>query len=124
MFMDLPTIQQLTPPIRESTRIGECQLMPYSGSIAGRICVPGGGGDESVVATAFGELPMPLERKSLPILIRLAVVLAPLLVASLYGASYRYHISSAAKGVTAAQSSDSPSKSQQPAPGMSRSMLN
>ena len=67
---------------------------------------------------------MPLERKSLPILIRLAVVLAPLLVASLFWAFYRYHISSAAKGVTAAQSSASPSKSQQPAPGMSRSMLN
>jgi hypothetical protein len=59
---------------------------------------------------------MPLEQKSLPILIRLAVVLAPLLVASLFWAFYRYHISSAAKGVTAAQSSASPSKSQQTAP--------
>ena len=57
-----------------------------------------------------------LERKSLPTLIRLAVVLAPLLVASLFWAFYRYHISSAAKGVTAAQSSASPSKSQQTAP--------
>ena len=52
MFMDLPTIQRLTPSIREFTRIGECQLKPYSGSIAGRICVLGGGGDESLVATA------------------------------------------------------------------------
>jgi hypothetical protein len=55
-----------------------------------------------------------LERKSLPTLICLAVVLAPLLVASLFWVFYRYHISSAApaKGVTAAQSSASPSKSQ------------
>jgi hypothetical protein len=57
-----------------------------------------------------------LERKSLPTLMLLAVVLVPLLVASLYWAFYRYHISSAAKGVTAAQSSASPSKSQQTAP--------
>jgi hypothetical protein len=57
-----------------------------------------------------------LERKSLPTLVLLAVVLAPLLVASLFWAFYRYHISSAAKGVTAAQSSASPSKSQQIAP--------
>jgi hypothetical protein len=58
-----------------------------------------------------------LERKSLPTLIRLALVLAPLLVASLFWAFYRYHISSAApaKGVTAAQSSASPLKSQQTA---------
>src|SRR6478672_6462358 len=63
MFMDLPTIQRLTLPIRVSTRIGECQLMPYSGSIAGRICVPDGGGDESLVATAFGKLPMPAGAK-------------------------------------------------------------
>ena len=55
-----------------------------------------------------------LERKSLPTLMLLAVVLAPLLVASLFWAFYRYHISSAAKGVTAAQSSASPS--QQTAP--------
>ena len=59
-----------------------------------------------------------LERKSLPTPMRRAVVLAPLLVASLFWASYRYHVSSAApvKGVTAAQSSVSPSKSQQTAP--------
>ena len=56
-----------------------------------------------------------LERKSLPTLMLLAVVLAPLLVASLFWAFYRYHISSAAKGVTAAQSSASSSKSQQTA---------
>jgi hypothetical protein len=51
--------------------------------------------------------------KVLPILI-LTVVVAPLLVASLFWAFYRYHTSSA-KGVTAAQSSASPSKSQQTA---------
>jgi hypothetical protein len=56
-----------------------------------------------------------LERKSLPPLILLAVVLASLLVASLFWAFYRYHTSSAdpAKAVTADQSSASPSKSQQ-----------
>jgi hypothetical protein len=58
-----------------------------------------------------------LERKSLPTLILLAVVLAPLLVASLFWAFYRYHVSSAApvKGVTAAQSLASPSQFQQTA---------
>ena len=114
--MDLPTIQRLTPPIRESIHIGECQLIPYSGSIADHICVLGGGGDKSLVATAFGELPMQTGAKSLPTLIRLAVVLVPLLVAALFWAFYRYQVSSAAKGVTAAQSSASPSKSQQTAP--------
>jgi hypothetical protein len=54
-----------------------------------------------------------LERKSLPTLVLLAVVLVPLLVAALFWAFYRYHISSTAKGVTAAQSSAS---SQQTAP--------
>ena len=54
--------------------------------------------------------------KSLPTLIRLAVVLVPLLVAALFWSFYRYHISSAAKGVTAAQSSASPSTSQPTAP--------
>ena len=54
--------------------------------------------------------------KSLTTLIRLAVVLVPLLVAALFWAFYRYQVSSAAKGVTAAQSSASPSKSQQTAP--------
>ena len=57
-----------------------------------------------------------LERKSLPTLMLLAVVLVPLLVAALFWAFYRYQVSSAAKGVTAAQSSASPSKSQQTAP--------
>jgi hypothetical protein len=57
------------------------------------------------------------EPKSSPTLIRFAVVLAPLLVASLFWAFYRYHVSSAApvKGVTAAQSLASPSQFQQTA---------
>ena len=59
--------------------------MPYSGSMVGRICVAAGGG-ESLVASAFGELPMSAERKFLPTLMRLAVVLAPLFVASLFWA--------------------------------------
>jgi len=54
--------------------------------------------------------------KSLTTLIRLAVVLVPLLVAALFWAFYRYQVSSAAKGVTAAQSSASPSKPRQTAP--------
>jgi hypothetical protein len=58
---------------------------------------------------------MPAERKFLPPLILLAVVLAPLLLASLFWGLYRYHTSSAAraKAVSADQSSASPSKSQQ-----------
>jgi hypothetical protein len=61
---------------------------------------------------------MPAERKFLPTLLRLAFVLAPLLVASLFWALYRYHTSSTApaKAVTAARSSASPSNSQQTAP--------
>jgi hypothetical protein len=96
--------------------MGGCQVIPYGGSIAGRICVRAGGG-ESFLASAFGELRMPAARKFLPTLILFAVVLAPLLVASLFGALYRYHTSSAApaKAVTADQSSSSPSKSQQTA---------
>src|SRR4029453_12742152 len=60
---------------------------------------------------------MPAERKFLPPLILLAVVLVPLLVASLFWAFYRYHTSSAApaKEVTAAQSSSATSNSQQTA---------
>ena len=91
--------------------------MPYSRSIGGRICVPDGGGDESFVASAFEELSMPAGAKVLPILIRLAVILASLLVASLFWAFYRHHVSSAApvEGVTSARSSASPSQSQQAA---------
>ena len=60
---------------------------------------------------------MPAERKLLATLVLLGVVLAPLLVASLFWAFYRYHHSSVdpAKDLTAAQSSALPSKSQQTA---------
>jgi hypothetical protein len=60
---------------------------------------------------------MPAERKSLPNVIRIAIVLAPLLVASLFWASYRNHASSAdpAKAVTAAPSSTSSSMVQETA---------
>jgi hypothetical protein len=96
--------------------MGGRQVVLSSGSIADRICVRAGGG-ESFVASAFGELPMPAARKFLPPLILFAVVLAPLLVASLFWAFYRDHTSSAApaKAVTADQPSSSLSKSQQTA---------
>jgi hypothetical protein len=57
------------------------------------------------------------ERKFLSTASRLAVILAPLLVASLFWASYRNHASSAdpAKAVTAVPSSTSPSMSQETA---------
>lgn len=48
MFMDLHTIQQLTTLIRRSIRTSECQLVPYTGSIAGHICVLAGGGEDAV----------------------------------------------------------------------------
>ena len=61
---------------------------------------------------------MPAERRLLPTLMLLGIVLAPLLVASLFWAFYRYHASSAhpAKAVTGAQSLASPSKSQPTTP--------
>jgi hypothetical protein len=57
------------------------------------------------------------ERKFLSTAGRLAVILAPLLVASLFWASYRYHASSAdpAKAVTAVRASTSSSMSQETA---------
>src|SRR5262245_53657124 len=60
---------------------------------------------------------MPGERKLLVIVIRLAIVLAPLVVASVFWASYRNRASSADpnKAVTAARSSTSSSKSQETA---------
>lgn len=71
----------------------------------------------SLVAGAFGGLPNPARRKFLSIVIRLAVVLAPVLVASVFWAAYRNHGSSAApaKAVTAARSPASPSISQETA---------
>ena len=57
--------------------------------------------------------------KSLTTLIRLAVVLVPLLVAALFWAFYRYQVSSAAKAVTAAQSSARHQSSNRPLLSMS-----
>src|SRR5262249_3347466 len=45
-------IQQLTTLIRRSTRTSECQLVPYTGSIAGHICVLAGGGEDAVCREA------------------------------------------------------------------------
>ena len=53
MFMDFPTIQQLTTLIRQSTRASECQLVPCTGSIAGHICVLAGGGEDAVVVSSL-----------------------------------------------------------------------
>ena len=49
MFMGPPTMHPLTILIRQSTRTSECQLVPYTGSIAGHICVLAGGGEDSLV---------------------------------------------------------------------------
>src|SRR5262249_12155493 len=48
MFMDLHTIQQPTTLIRRFTRTSARQLVPYTGSIAGHICVLAGGGEDAV----------------------------------------------------------------------------
>ena len=58
---------------------------------------------------------MPADRKLLPAVIRLAIVLAPLVVASVFWASYRNRVSSAdpAKPLIANRSSTSSSMSQE-----------
>jgi len=50
MFMDPPITHPLTILIRQSTRTSECQLVPYTGSIAGHICVLAGGGEDLAFA--------------------------------------------------------------------------
>jgi hypothetical protein len=104
--------------IRRPIRTSEYRFMPYIGSIAGHICVPAGGGEmrSSFLASAFAELPILAKGKFVPTVIRLAVVLAPLLVASLFWVC-RNHASSAApaKAATAARSSTSSSISQRTA---------
>src|SRR5262249_29084952 len=80
MFMDPPTTHPLTILIRQSTRTSECQLVPYTGPTAGHICVLAGGGEDAVVVSSLAlseKLPMPAERKLLPSVIRIAIVLAP-----------------------------------------------
>ena len=53
MFMGPPTMHPLTILIRQSTRTSECQLVPYTGSIAGHICVLAGGGEDAVVVSSL-----------------------------------------------------------------------
>src|SRR5215831_17637920 len=53
MFMDPPITHPLTILIRQSTRTSECQLVPYTGSIAGHICVLAGGGEDAVVVSSL-----------------------------------------------------------------------
>src|SRR6516225_520243 len=60
MFMDPPITHPLTILIRQSTRTSECQLVPYTGSIAGHICVLAGGGEDAV-----GVLSLALQRRGL-----------------------------------------------------------
>ena len=50
MFMGPPITHPLTILIRQSTRTSECQLVPYTGSIAGHICVLAGGGEDLAFA--------------------------------------------------------------------------
>src|SRR5262249_42706571 len=54
MIMDPPITHPLTILIRQSTRTSECQLVPYTGSIAGHICVLAGGGEDAVVVSSLG----------------------------------------------------------------------
>src|SRR5262249_48768698 len=53
MIMDPPITHPLTILIRQSTRTSECQLVPYTGSIAGHICVLAGGGEDAVVVSSL-----------------------------------------------------------------------
>jgi hypothetical protein len=47
--MDPPTIHQLPTLILQPTRTSACPFTPYTGFIAGHICVPDGGGEDSLV---------------------------------------------------------------------------
>src|SRR6516225_3689135 len=49
MLMDLPTTHQLTTLILQPTRASACPFTLYSVFIAGHICVPAGGGEDSLV---------------------------------------------------------------------------
>src|SRR5215469_7343378 len=116
MFMDPPITHPLTILIRQSTRTSECQLVPYTGSIAGHICVLAGGGEDAVVVSSLA-LSENFRCRLSENYRRIAIVLAPLLAGSLFWASYRNRGSSAdpAKPVTAARSSTSSSMSQETA---------
>jgi len=81
MFMDPPTMHPLTILIRQSTRTSECQLVPYTGSIAGHICVLAGGGEDAVVVSSLALSEN--FRCRLSENYRIAIVLAPLLAGPL-----------------------------------------
>src|SRR6516165_2127924 len=49
MLMDLPTIHQLTTLTLQPTRTSACPFTLHTGFIAGHICVPAGGGEDSLV---------------------------------------------------------------------------
>src|SRR5262249_39541811 len=49
MLMDLPTIRQLTTFILQPTRASACPFTLHTGFIAGHICAPAGGGEDSLV---------------------------------------------------------------------------
>jgi hypothetical protein len=107
--MDHRIINQPITPIRQPTRIVVRQFMSSTGSIAGHICGPAGGGEVAFVPSSpggLGEHPMQGERKHFLTLIRLAVILTPIVIGCLFWASYRNHASLAApsKAITAARS--------------------
>src|SRR5260370_17406130 len=52
MFTELPTIHQLTTLILQSIRTSECRFTQCTGSIAGPICAPDGGGEDAVVPSS------------------------------------------------------------------------
>src|SRR5260370_13195393 len=51
-FMAIPTIHQLTTLILQSIRTSECRFTQCTGSIAGPICAPDGGGEDAVVPSS------------------------------------------------------------------------
>jgi hypothetical protein len=52
MLMDLPTIHQLTTLILQPTPTSVCPFTLHAGFIAGHICVPAGGGKDSLVPSS------------------------------------------------------------------------
>src|SRR5215831_18934508 len=52
MCTDRPIIHQLTTLILQPTRTSACPFTPRTGFIAGHICVPGGGGEHSLVPSS------------------------------------------------------------------------
>src|SRR5947208_5251925 len=52
MLMDPPTIHQLTTLILQPTATSMCPFTLHTGFIAGHICVPAGGGKDSLVPSS------------------------------------------------------------------------